>query len=148
MYVPDLQTGTAAGCPGSHHLHKQLMNCLTLQSFKPNQISWGTDVAEDVQLDEEKLKEALKKQKEFEAQAVETNERKRKYNSFKDDGAAPTEEEVSALPLQLFSASTHNASSCAWCLASLPGSCSSLHSPGVAKSLPGRTHKVGYREVG
>eukprot|EP00891_Asterochloris_glomerata_P005626 jgi/Astpho2/5626/e_gw1.00079.34.1_t len=47
-------------------------------------------------LDEEKLKEALKKQKEFEAQAVETNERKRKYNSFKDDGAAPTEEEMEA----------------------------------------------------
>ena len=74
------------------------MNSLIVQSFKPNQISWGTDVAEDVQLDEEKLKEALKKQKDFEAQAVETNERKRKYNSFKDDGAAPTEEEVRVGP--------------------------------------------------
>ena len=77
------------------------MNSLIMQSSKPNQISWGTDVAEDVQLDEEKLKEALRKQKEFESQAVETNERKRKYNSFKDDGAAPTEEEASALPMLL-----------------------------------------------
>ena len=116
MSVPDLQTQTAAGCLGSHHLRKELINSLIMQSSKPNQISWGTDVAEDVQLDEEKLKEALRKQKEFEAQAVETNERKRKYNSFKDDGAAPTEEEVSALPLLLLSASTHGASSCAWCL--------------------------------
>ena len=92
------------------------MKSLIVQSFKPNQISWGTDVAEDVQLDAEKLKEALRKQKEFEAQAVETNERKRKYNSFKDDGAAPTEEEVSTLPLLWSSTSAYDSGSCAWFL--------------------------------
>ena len=97
------------------------MGSLIMQSSKPNQISWGTDVAEDVQLDEEKLKEALRKQKEFEAQAVETNERKRKYNSCKDDGAAPTEEEVSALP---------------WCH-SLPALTMLAAALGVRACLPG-----------
>lgn len=57
---------------------------------------WGTDVAEDVDLDKQKLEEALKKLDEKQKQQVETDDRKRKYNSFAGDGDDPTEEEMEA----------------------------------------------------
>mmetsp|Transcript_18797 Transcript_18797/g.22533 ORF Transcript_18797/g.22533 Transcript_18797/m.22533 type:complete len:562 (-) Transcript_18797:439-2124(-) len=59
----------------------------------PKQISWGTDV-EEVDLDPEKLKEALAKARAEEKEEVERDERKRKYNS--NASVEVTEEEMEA----------------------------------------------------
>ena len=70
-----------------------------MQGVRPTNGVWGTDVGEDVELDEEKVKEALKKLDERSKQ-VETDERKRKYNSLQTDGETPTEEEMEAYRLK------------------------------------------------
>ena len=54
-------------------------------------------MGEDVELDEEKVKAALKK---LDDKQVETDERKRKYNSLQDNGETPTEEEMEAYRLK------------------------------------------------
>lgn len=46
---------------------------------------WGAEAAGDVELDEQKLKAALDKQAQRDSQQVETDERKRKYNSLAAD---------------------------------------------------------------
>ena len=69
---------------------------MSLQARRPNNGLWGTDVGEDVELDKQKLEEALKKLDQREKQQVETDERKRKYNSFQADDEMPTEEEMEA----------------------------------------------------
>ncbi len=57
---------------------------------------WGTEVGEDVELDKQKLEEALKKLDERDKQQVDIDDRKRKYNSLRTDGEMPTEEEMEA----------------------------------------------------
>lgn len=56
---------------------------------------WGTDVSGDVELDEEKLKAALKKQRAAQAAKAELDDRKRKYNSLAG-GEEVTPEEMEA----------------------------------------------------
>lgn len=56
---------------------------------------WGTEVAGDLTLDEQKLKAALKKQRAAAADKAETDERKRKYNSLAG-GEEVTPEEMEA----------------------------------------------------
>ncbi|BDA42492.1 Pre-mRNA-splicing factor SLU7 [Coccomyxa sp. Obi] len=56
---------------------------------------WGTEVSGDVELDEEKLKAALKRQRAAQAAAAELDDRKRKYNSFAG-GEEVTPEEMEA----------------------------------------------------
>ena len=56
---------------------------------------WGTEVSGDVELDEEKLKAALKRQRAAQAAAAEVDDRKRKYNSFAG-GEEVTPEEMEA----------------------------------------------------
>ena len=72
---------------------------LPIQGVRPSNGVWGTEMGEDVELDEEKVKEALKKLDERNKQ-VETDERKRKYNSLQDSGETPTEEEMEAYRLK------------------------------------------------
>lgn len=69
---------------------------MCLQGRRPNNGVWGTDVGEDVELDKEKLEQALKKLDEREKQQQQTDDRKRKYNSLTTDGEMPTEEEMEA----------------------------------------------------
>ena len=69
------------------------------QGVRPSNGVWGTEMGEDVELDEEKVKEALRKLDERDKQVV-TDERKRKYNSFQDQGDNPTEEEMEAYRLK------------------------------------------------
>ena len=57
---------------------------------------WGTDVSEDVELDKQRLEEALRKLDERDKQQTEADDRKRKYNSLQTDGEMPTEEEMEA----------------------------------------------------
>jgi pre-mRNA-processing factor SLU7 len=59
---------------------------------------WGTETAEDVRLDEEKLRAALRKQRAAERERVETDERKRKYNSLAG-GEQVTAEDMEAYRL-------------------------------------------------
>lgn len=56
---------------------------------------WGTDVSGDMELDEEKLKAALKKQRAAQAAKAELDDRKRKYNSLAG-GEEVTPEEMEA----------------------------------------------------
>lgn len=56
-------------------------------------------MGEDVELDQDKVQEALRKLDERNKQ-IETDERKRKYNSFQDNGDNPTEEEMEAYRLK------------------------------------------------
>lgn len=49
-----------------------------------------------MELDKEKLEQALKKLDEREKKQLETDDRKRKYNSLSTDGGMPTEEEMEA----------------------------------------------------
>lgn len=67
-----------------------------MQGSRPQNGVWGTDVGEDVELDKEKLEQALKKLDERERKQLETDDRKRKYNSLATDGEMPTEEEMEA----------------------------------------------------
>ena len=67
-----------------------------MQACRPNNGVWGTDVGEDVELDKQRLEEALKKLDERDKQQLETDDRKRKYNSFQADSEMPTEEEMEA----------------------------------------------------
>ena len=67
-----------------------------MQARRPNNGVWGTDVGEDVELDKQRLEEALKKLDERDKQQQETDDRKRKYNSFQADSEMPTEEEMEA----------------------------------------------------
>lgn len=53
---------------------------------------WGSETPEDVRLDEEKLKAALKKQRAANAEKAQTDERKRKYNSLGADKELSAEE--------------------------------------------------------
>jgi pre-mRNA-processing factor SLU7 len=62
------------------------------QDVKPRQNVWGVDTAEDVQLDDAKLKAALKAQEKFQEEQVELDERKRKFNSMRDTGEMTAEE--------------------------------------------------------
>lgn len=52
-------------------------------------------MAEDLQLDKQKLEAALRRQKELDGQNLEADDRKRKYNSLADGGGV-TEEEMEA----------------------------------------------------
>lgn len=56
---------------------------------------WGSEVSDELSLDEEKLKAAMAKQRAAQAAAVETDERKRKYNSL-GSGEEVTPEEMEA----------------------------------------------------
>ncbi|KAL3161054.1 hypothetical protein ABBQ38_009437 [Trebouxia sp. C0009 RCD-2024] len=67
-----------------------------LEGSRPQNGVWGTDVGEEVELDKEKLEQALKKLDEREKKQLETDDRKRKYNSLGTDGEMPTEEEMEA----------------------------------------------------
>jgi len=53
---------------------------------------WGSEHAEDVALDEAKLREALKKQKAHNRKAIETDDRKRKFNSLAGNEEVTPEE--------------------------------------------------------
>ena len=53
---------------------------------------WGTETAEDVRLDEEKLRAALRQQQAAKRERVETDERKRKYNSQAGGGEVSAED--------------------------------------------------------
>jgi pre-mRNA-processing factor SLU7 len=56
---------------------------------------WGTDVSDDLKLDARKLELALAKQRAAQAAAVETDDRKRKYNSLaSSDEITPEEMEA------------------------------------------------------
>ncbi len=58
---------------------------------------YGTDAAA-TDLDEEKLKEARRKQRAFQKGKVETDDRKRKYNSM--EGAEVTKEDMEAYRME------------------------------------------------
>lgn len=53
-------------------------------------------MGEDVELDKQRLEEALRKLDERDKKQVEVDDRKRKYNSLQTDGEMPTEEEMEA----------------------------------------------------
>lgn len=53
---------------------------------------WGTEVDEGLQLDEQKLKEALARAEAAEARGVELDDRKRGYNSLHDNTEVTPEE--------------------------------------------------------
>ena len=53
-------------------------------------------MGEDVELDKQRLEEALRKLDERDKKQVELDDRKRKYNSLQTDGEMPTEEEMEA----------------------------------------------------
>lgn len=53
---------------------------------------WGVDTEEDVELDADKLADAIKRAKEAASQPAERDERKRKYNSFADGGELSAED--------------------------------------------------------
>ena len=57
---------------------------------------WGSEHAEDVELDEDKLRNALKKQSVLSRAAVETDDRKRKFNSLAGAQEEVTPEEMEA----------------------------------------------------
>jgi pre-mRNA-processing factor SLU7 len=57
---------------------------------------WGSEHAEDVELDEDKLKAALKKQDALNRAAVQTDDRKRKFNSLAGAQEEVTPEEMEA----------------------------------------------------
>lgn len=67
-----------------------------LEGHRPTNGVWGTDVGEDVELDKQRLEEALRKLDEQDKKQVEVDDRKRKYNSLQTDGEMPTEEEMEA----------------------------------------------------
>lgn len=71
-------------------------NGANLEGRRPNNGVWGTDVGEDVELDKQRLEEALRKLDERDQKQVEVDDRKRKYNSLQTDGEMPTEEEMEA----------------------------------------------------
>ena len=62
-------------------------------------VSWGTDVAENVQLDPAKLADAIDKEERRQAGGVEADERKRGYN-VRHEAAEVTEEEMEAYRLK------------------------------------------------
>ena len=62
-------------------------------------MQWGTETEEGVELDADKLAEALAKAREVAAAPAEHDERKRKYNSFGADGDEPTAEDMEAYRL-------------------------------------------------
>jgi pre-mRNA-processing factor SLU7 len=62
-------------------------------------VSWGTDVAENVQLDQAKLAEALAKEERRQAAEVEVDDRKRGYN-VRHENVEVTEEEMEAYRLK------------------------------------------------
>ena len=68
---------------GREHLQNATfqMNSVHAQA-NGKQNLWGTETAEDVRLDEEKLKAAVARQRAFDAAKADTDERKRKYNSL------------------------------------------------------------------
>ncbi len=53
-------------------------------------------MGEDVELDKQRLEEALRKLDEHDKKQIEVDDRKRKYNSLQTDGEMPTEEEMEA----------------------------------------------------
>ncbi len=53
-------------------------------------------MGEDVELDKQRLEEALRKLDERDKKQTEVDDRKRKYNSLQTDGEMPTEEEMEA----------------------------------------------------
>ncbi|CAL5219695.1 g1583 [Coccomyxa viridis] len=54
--------------------------------------AWGSELPEGVELDEAKLREAMKKQKAFDHRATETDDRKRKFNSLAGNEEVTAEE--------------------------------------------------------
>ncbi|DBA94522.1 hypothetical protein WJX77_001894 [Trebouxia sp. C0004] len=67
-----------------------------VEGRRPTNGVWGTDVGEDVELDKQRLEEALRKLDERDKKQIEVDDRKRKYNSLQTDGEMPTEEEMEA----------------------------------------------------
>mmetsp|Transcript_727 Transcript_727/g.1291 ORF Transcript_727/g.1291 Transcript_727/m.1291 type:complete len:554 (-) Transcript_727:263-1924(-) len=66
--------------------------------IEPRKVQWGTEVPENLNLDKEKLAEAIKKEEERQANGEEVNERKRGYNvTYTSD---VTEEEMEAYRLK------------------------------------------------
>ena len=53
-------------------------------------------MGEDVELDKQRLEEAIRKLDERDKKQTEVDDRKRKYNSLQTDGEMPTEEEMEA----------------------------------------------------
>lgn len=53
-------------------------------------------MGEDVELDKQRLEEALRKLDERDKKQIEVDDRKRKYNSLQTDCEMPTEEEMEA----------------------------------------------------
>eukprot|EP00976_Prorocentrum_cordatum_P111184 1195325-Prorocentrum_minimum.AAC.4 len=70
----------------------------SLLAIEPRKVQWGTDVPEGIQLDKEKLAEAIRKEEEREKGGEETNERKRGYNVTYTSEV--TEEEMEAYRLK------------------------------------------------
>ena len=70
-----------------------------VRQAKPKADVWGTDVAEDLELDQARLAAALRAQDEADAAPVETDERKRGYNAV-SGGAEVTAEEMEAYRLK------------------------------------------------
>lgn len=60
---------------------------------------WGSEADDEVELDADKLADALKKAREATGQPVDLDDRKRKFNSLQDDGKEPTIEEMEAYRL-------------------------------------------------
>lgn len=58
--------------------------------------AWGTDVPDDLRLDDDKLKAALKRLHEQGAAEPEGDDRKRKYNSLASGNEGVTDEEMEA----------------------------------------------------
>ncbi len=65
--------------------------------------AWGSELPEGVELDEAKLREAMKKQKAFDHGAIETDDRKRKFNSLAGN------EEVTPEEMEAYRMSRHRA---------------------------------------
>lgn len=64
---------------------------------------WGSELPDGVELDEDKLRAAMKKQKAFESGAIETDDRKRKFNSLAGN------EEVTPEEMEAYRMSRHRA---------------------------------------
>eukprot|EP00884_Botryococcus_braunii_P010448 jgi/Botrbrau1/19404/Bobra.0338s0031.1 len=63
-----------------------------IEAHKPRADVWGSEVAGDIKLDEEKLAVAIKAQEAWKQEEVELDDRKRKYNSTRDTGEMTAEE--------------------------------------------------------
>mmetsp|Transcript_20079 Transcript_20079/g.60665 ORF Transcript_20079/g.60665 Transcript_20079/m.60665 type:complete len:566 (-) Transcript_20079:656-2353(-) len=66
------------------------------QTVQASKALWGSETPDDIELDQDKLKAALKKAEDFNKADAETDLRKRKYNAAVGDDADVTPEEMEA----------------------------------------------------